>query len=326
MRMYDLIYKKKYGGKLSKEEIDFIVQGYTKGDIPDYQMSAFLMAVCLKGMDMEETTNLTLSMRDSGETLDLSKIHGIKVDKHSTGGVGDKTSLCLSAMVAACGVPVAKMSGRGLGHTGGTIDKLESIKGFSTSISGEQFFENVIMPQSFADALGTADKESVLAKRDDGTVDFAQDVFWELRGIDPTCYGDNPAGYTLPENKDDPCVQDWDEDGNPGLSISAKGAMGGNMYMIEKASSKIHDGLVSADGQKITALVDWTDKQKILWASTDTLEKGSDNVQQNSSSQAGFGNGPFNFIEQFKIPEGSDCAYIVTNAATLFSPDPVTLK
>ena len=184
----------------------------------------------------------------------------------------------------------------------------------------------VIMPQSFADALGTADKESVLAKRDDGTVDFAQDVFWELRGIDPTCYGDNPAGYTLPENKDDPCVQDWDEDGNPGLSISAKGAMGGNMYMIEKASSKIHDGLVSADGQKITALVDWTDKQKILWASTDTLEKGSDNVQQNSSSQAGFGNGPFNFIEQFKIPEGSDCAYIVTNAATLFSPDPVTLK
>lgn len=184
----------------------------------------------------------------------------------------------------------------------------------------------VIMPQSFADALGTADKESVLAKRDDGTVDFAQDVFWELRGIDPTCYGDNPAGYTLPENKDDPCVQDWDEDGNPGLSISAKGAMGGDMYMIEKASSTIHDGLVSADGMKITALVDWTDKQQILWASTSALESGSDNVQQNSSNKTGFGNGPFNFIEQFKIPEGSDCAYIVNNAATIFSPDPVELK
>ncbi|MBP5178949.1 MAG: pyrimidine-nucleoside phosphorylase [Lachnospiraceae bacterium] len=175
MRMYDLILKKKYGGKMTKEEIDYIVQGYTKGEIPDYQMSAFLMAVCLKGMDMEETTNLTLSMRDSGETLDLSKIHGIKVDKHSTGGVGDKTSLCLSAMVAACGVPVAKMSGRGLGHTGGTIDKLESIKGFSTSISGEQFFENVnriklaIMGQT-AD-LAPADKKIYALRDVTGTVD-----------------------------------------------------------------------------------------------------------------------------------------------------------
>lgn len=175
MRMYDLIYKKKYGAKLTKEEIDFIVQGYTKGEIPDYQMSAFLMAVCLKGMDMEETTNLTLSMRDSGETLDLSKIHGVKVDKHSTGGVGDKTSLCLSAMVAACGVPVAKMSGRGLGHTGGTIDKLESIKGFSTSITGEQFFENVnrikmaIMGQT-AD-LAPADKKIYALRDVTATVD-----------------------------------------------------------------------------------------------------------------------------------------------------------
>ena len=175
MRMYNLIYKKKNGGKLTKEEIGFIVDGYTKGDIPDYQMSAFLMAVCLKGMDMEETTNLTLSMRDSGETLDLSKIHGIKVDKHSTGGVGDKTSMCLSAMVAACGVPVAKMSGRGLGHTGGTIDKLESIKGFSTSISGEQFFENVnkikmaIMGQT-AD-LAPADKKIYALRDVTATVD-----------------------------------------------------------------------------------------------------------------------------------------------------------
>ena len=175
MRMYDLIYKKKHGGKMTKEEIDYIVQGYTKGDIPDYQMSAFLMAVCLKGMDMEETTNLTISMRDSGETLDLSKIHGIKVDKHSTGGVGDKTSLCLGAMVAACGAPVAKMSGRGLGHTGGTIDKLESIEGFSTSITGEQFIENVnrikmaIMGQT-AD-LAPADKKIYALRDVTATVD-----------------------------------------------------------------------------------------------------------------------------------------------------------
>ena len=186
----------------------------------------------------------------------------------------------------------------------------------------------IIIPQSFADALGTADKESVIVKNDDDTFGFNQDVFWELRGIDPACYGDNPAEYVLPTKdnyQDDPCVQDWDEDGNPGLFISAKGAMGGDMYMIEKTSSTIHDGFVSADGQKITALVDWTDKQEILWASTSTLESGSDNVQQNSSQQPGF-TGPFNFIEQFKIPEESDCAYIVNNAATIFSPDPVVLR
>lgn len=175
MRMYDLINKKKNNEKLTKEEIDFIVQGYTKGDIPDYQMSAFLMAVCFNGMDMEETTNLTLSMRDSGETLDLSRINGITVDKHSTGGVGDKTSLILGPMIAALGIPVAKMSGRGLGHTGGTIDKLESIPGFSTSISGDLFFENVnriklsIMGQT-AD-LAPADKKIYALRDVTATVD-----------------------------------------------------------------------------------------------------------------------------------------------------------
>lgn len=175
MRMYDLINKKKNNEKLTKEEIDFIVQGYTKGDIPDYQMSAFLMAVCFNGMDMEETTNLTLSMRDSGETLDLSRIKGITVDKHSTGGVGDKTSLILGPMIAALGIPVAKMSGRGLGHTGGTIDKLESIPGFSTSISGDLFFENVnriklsIMGQT-AD-LAPADKKIYALRDVTATVD-----------------------------------------------------------------------------------------------------------------------------------------------------------
>lgn len=143
MRMYDLINKKKYKCKLTKEEIEFIVDGYTKGEIPDYQVSAFLMAVCLNGMEDEETVALTMAMAHSGDMIDLSRIHGIKVDKHSTGGVGDKTSLVLSPMVAALGVPIAKMSGRGLGHTGGTIDKLESFEGFSTSLTTEQFIHNV---------------------------------------------------------------------------------------------------------------------------------------------------------------------------------------
>lgn len=143
MQMYDLINKKKNREELSKEEIEFIVNGYTKGEIPDYQMSAFLMAVCINKMSHEETANLTMAMAKSGDMLDLKAIHGIKVDKHSTGGVGDKTSLVLSPMVASLGVPVAKMSGRGLGHTGGTIDKLESFPGFSTSISPDQFIENV---------------------------------------------------------------------------------------------------------------------------------------------------------------------------------------
>jgi pyrimidine-nucleoside phosphorylase len=143
MGMYDLINKKKIGMALTSDEIDYIVNGYTKGEIPDYQMAAFLMAVCLKGMDKDETIALTMSMANSGDMLDLSKIEGVKVDKHSTGGVGDKTSLVLSPMVAALGIPVAKMSGRGLGHTGGTIDKLESFEGFSTSIPTEEFYNNV---------------------------------------------------------------------------------------------------------------------------------------------------------------------------------------
>ena len=143
MKMYDLINKKKNKGSLTTKEIEFIVRNYTEGTVPDYQMSAFLMAVCLNGMNHRETTDLTVAMAKSGDILDLSGISGIKVDKHSTGGVGDKTSLVLGPMVASLGIPVAKMSGRGLGHTGGTIDKLESFPGFSTSITTQQFIKNV---------------------------------------------------------------------------------------------------------------------------------------------------------------------------------------
>ncbi len=143
MNAYDILTKKKNKMELSKEEIEFMVLGYTNGNIPDYQMSALLMAICINGMNDNETYSLTMTMRDSGDVLDLSKINGIKVDKHSTGGVGDKISLILSPMIAALGIPVAKMSGRGLGHTGGTIDKLESISGFSTSLSEEKFINNV---------------------------------------------------------------------------------------------------------------------------------------------------------------------------------------
>lgn len=143
MNTYDLIMKKRNGGILDKKEITYLVDGFTKGDIPDYQMSAFLMAVYFQGMNDEETANLTMAMAHSGDMLDLSGINGRKVDKHSTGGVGDKTSLIVGPILASLGVPVAKMSGRGLGHTGGTIDKLEGIPGFQTSISEEAFIKQV---------------------------------------------------------------------------------------------------------------------------------------------------------------------------------------
>lgn len=143
MRMYDLISKKRNGGALNKEEMTHLIEGYVKGEIPDYQMSAFLMAVYFQGMTKEETAIMTDLVAKSGDMVDLSSIEGIKVDKHSTGGVGDKTTLIVAPLAAACGVKVAKMSGRGLGHTGGTVDKLESIPGMRVSIEREEFFEIV---------------------------------------------------------------------------------------------------------------------------------------------------------------------------------------
>jgi len=141
--MVDIIAKKRDGLVLSKDEIHFLIQGYTNGSIPDYQMSALAMAIVLKGMNKEETANLTEAMMHSGETIDLSLIKGVKVDKHSTGGVGDKTSLALGPLVASCGAKLAKMSGRGLGHTGGTLDKMESVPGMSISLTDKQFIDQV---------------------------------------------------------------------------------------------------------------------------------------------------------------------------------------
>lgn len=175
MRMYDIISKKKYGGELSTAEIEFVVNGFTCGDIPDYQMSAFLMVIYFKGMTTSETVILTKCMACSGDIIDLSSVKGIKVDKHSTGGVGDKTTLVVAPIVAACGVKIAKMSGKGLGFTGGTIDKLESIKGFSASLTTDKFLEIVnkigICIAGGSSNLAPADKKMYALRDVTATID-----------------------------------------------------------------------------------------------------------------------------------------------------------
>lgn len=175
MNMYDIIYKKREGKALTRDEIEFFIRGYTKGDIPDYQASALLMAIYFQKMTQEETYILTDVMRRSGDVLDLSAIKGIKVDKHSTGGVGDKTTLIVAPLAAACGVPIAKMSGRGLGFTGGTVDKLEAIPGFITSLTENDFVDMVnriglsVIGQTAQ--IATADKKLYALRDVTATVD-----------------------------------------------------------------------------------------------------------------------------------------------------------
>ncbi|OCT12469.1 pyrimidine-nucleoside phosphorylase [Paenibacillus pectinilyticus] len=175
MRMVDLIHKKRVGDALTEQEISFIITEYTAGNVPDYQMSAFLMATFLNGMTDEETSFLTLAMAGSGEMIDLSAIAGVKVDKHSTGGVGDKVSLIVGPVVASLGIPVAKMSGRGLGHTGGTLDKLESIPGFQIELSKEAFINavntNKIAIVGQSGNLAPADKKMYALRDVTATVD-----------------------------------------------------------------------------------------------------------------------------------------------------------
>ena len=175
MRVIDLIIKKRNNKALTTEEIKWLIDNYTNGNVTDYQMSAFLMAVCFNGLTDRETVDMTLAMRDSGEILDLSSINGIKVDKHSSGGVGDKVSLVLIGIIAALDVPFAKMSGRGLGHTGGTIDKLESIPGFNTDLTIDEFIENVnsigVAIAGQTSELAPADKKLYALRDVTGTVD-----------------------------------------------------------------------------------------------------------------------------------------------------------
>src|SRR5208337_4772436 len=175
MRTVDLIQRKRDGGELAPEEIEFLVEGYTSGDIPDYQMSSFLMAVFFSGMSDREVSRLTECMLRSGDTVDLSSIPGVKVDKHSTGGVGDKTSMIVAPLAAAAGVVVPMMSGRGLGHTGGTLDKLESIPGFRTNLTNEEFIKQLAeLGLCFigqTDRLAPADRKLYALRDVTGTVE-----------------------------------------------------------------------------------------------------------------------------------------------------------
>ena len=195
MRMYDVIKKKRDGEALSSEEIRAFIEGYSKGEIPDYQSAALCMAIFFRGMSDEETTELTLAVRDSGERLDTSRIKGLRVDKHSTGGVGDKTSLVVAPIVASLGLTVAKMSGRGLGHTGGTIDKLEAIPGFCTGLAVSEF-ENIVNETGIAivgqsATLAPADKMLYALRDVTATVDsmplIASSIMGKKLAADDDC-------------------------------------------------------------------------------------------------------------------------------------------
>ena len=205
MRMYDLIEKKKLGEELTTEEIYHIVNGYTRDEIPDYQISALLMAIYFKGMNVRERYDLTMAMRDSGDILDLSSIDGVKIDKHSTGGVGDKVTLVLGPIIASIGVPVAKMSGRGLGHTGGTIDKLEAFPGFNGALSEKAFIKQVnaikIAVTGQSKNLAPADKKLYALRDVTATVDEISLITGSIMSKKLAAANmDEPLGYAVGNN------------------------------------------------------------------------------------------------------------------------------
>jgi pyrimidine-nucleoside phosphorylase len=252
MRAYDIIKKKRDGLPLSDEEIRAFIEGYVGGEVADYQAAAFCMAVYFRGMDVRETTALTLAVRDSGDRLDFSRIHGIRVDKHSTGGVGDKTSLVVTPIVASCGVKVAKMSGRGLGHTGGTIDKLEAIPGFCTSLSTEEF-ERIVNEVGIAIVgqsknLAPADKKLYALRDVTATVD-------SMPLIASSIMGKKLAA-------DDDCIV-----------LDVKTGSGSFMKTLEdsKALAQLMVDIGRRAGKKMLALI--TDMDRPLgWAIGNTLE------------------------------------------------------
>ncbi len=241
MRLYDIIKKKRDGGKLSKEEIDFVISGYTAGDIPDYQISALLMAIYFRGMDIGETTELTLAISRSGQRFDFKDITGIRADKHSTGGVGDKTSLIVAPVVASLGVKVAKISGRGLGHTGGTVDKLEAIKGYNTELPMKDFVR-------IANEVGM----SIIGQS--GDVAPADKKLYALRDVTATVDSIPLIASSIMGKKraaDDDCIV---------LDVKT----GSGAFMRDEASAKelanVMVGIGKRAGKKITALITDMDK------------------------------------------------------------------